>query len=94
MCRQISSGRRPTRSRSATSIRRHSRTSWSFRGLATADPDLLAELVREAAAVAEDDGVAERGYRVVFNTGSEAGQSVFHVHAHVLGGRGLNWPPG
>lgn len=65
-----------------------------IRGLATADPDLLAELVREAAAVAEDDGVAERGYRVVFNTGSEAGQSVFHVHAHVLGGRGLNWPPG
>jgi histidine triad (HIT) family protein len=62
--------------------------------LAKTDAELLAELVREAHAVAAGDGVDESGYRVVFNTGSGAGQTVFHVHAHVLGGRGLGWPPG
>ncbi|MFG1999642.1 histidine triad nucleotide-binding protein [Spirillospora sp. NPDC048911] len=62
--------------------------------LAAADADLLAELLQEAGQVAVDEGVAEAGYRVVFNTGAQAGQTVFHVHAHVLGGRGLNWPPG
>lgn len=62
--------------------------------LASSDGDLLAELVRETHEVAVADGVAESGYRVVFNTGPGAGQTVFHVHAHVLGGRGLNWPPG
>lgn len=62
--------------------------------LAAADAGLLADLLKEARAVAEDDGIADTGYRVVFNTGSQAGQTVFHVHAHVLGGRGLNWPPG
>ena len=50
--------------------------------------------MREAHEVAVGDGVADTGYRVVFNTGPGAGQTVFHVHAHVLGGRGLNWPPG
>ncbi len=58
------------------------------------DPALLAEVLREAVAVAEDEGIAERGYRLVFNTGAGAGQTVFHVHAHVLGGRGMSWPPG
>ena len=62
--------------------------------LAAVDADLLAEIVREAHEVALGDGVAESGYRVVFNTGPGAGQTVFHVHAHVLGGRGLGWPPG
>jgi histidine triad (HIT) family protein len=62
--------------------------------LAVADAGLLAEIVREAHEVAAGDGVADTGYRVVFNTGPGAGQTVFHVHAHVLGGRGLNWPPG
>jgi histidine triad (HIT) family protein len=62
--------------------------------LAAADESLLAEMLREAAAVADDEGVAQSGYRVVFNTGSGAGQTVFHVHAHVLGGRGMGWPPG
>jgi histidine triad (HIT) family protein len=60
--------------------------------LAAADESLLAELARETAAVAEQEQLS--GHRVVFNTGSSAGQTVFHVHAHVLGGRGLNWPPG
>jgi histidine triad (HIT) family protein len=62
--------------------------------LAAADADLLAEVLSEAHQVAVDEGVADGGYRVVFNTGAQAGQTVFHVHGHVLGGRGLNWPPG
>ncbi|GAA4492171.1 histidine triad nucleotide-binding protein [Actinoallomurus oryzae] len=62
--------------------------------LASSDAGLLAELVRGTHEVAVAEGVAESGYRVVFNTGPGAGQTVFHVHAHVLGGRGLNWPPG
>jgi histidine triad (HIT) family protein len=62
--------------------------------LAAADPQLLAELIGQARAVAEREGIAETGYRVVFNTGAQAGQTVFHVHAHVLGGRGMEWPPG
>nr|WP_221441720.1 HIT domain-containing protein [Jiangella mangrovi] len=60
--------------------------------LAAESPDTLAELVREAAAVAAAEGI--EAYRLVFNTGSEAGQSVFHVHVHVLGGRAMTWPPG
>ncbi|MWA04409.1 HIT domain-containing protein [Actinomadura sp. LD22] len=62
--------------------------------LAAADPELLAEVLGEAHRVAADEGVDGTGYRIVFNTGAQAGQTVFHVHAHVLGGRGLNWPPG
>ena len=62
--------------------------------LAAADPGLTAELLGEAHRVAVDEGIADTGYRIVFNTGAEAGQTVFHVHAHVLGGRGLAWPPG
>jgi histidine triad (HIT) family protein len=62
--------------------------------LAAADPELSAKVLTEAAAVAAADGIDERGYRIVFNTGAGAGQTVFHTHAHVLGGRGLTWPPG
>lgn len=62
--------------------------------LAGVDAGLLAEVTLLAHRVAEDEGVAAEGYRVVFNTGSRAGQTVFHVHAHVLGGRDLAWPPG
>lgn len=60
----------------------------------SADSGLLAELTGQAAKVAEAEGIAGRGYRVVFNTGVDAGQTVPHVHAHVLGGRALSWPPG
>jgi histidine triad (HIT) family protein len=62
--------------------------------LAAADPQVTADLLSEAAEVAAMDKVDTTGYRVVFNTGTGAGQTVFHTHAHVLGGRGLNWPPG
>jgi histidine triad (HIT) family protein len=55
---------------------------------------LLGQLLVACATVAREQGVAESGYRVVANTGREAGQSVFHLHFHVLGGRSLGWPPG
>ncbi|MFI6600403.1 histidine triad nucleotide-binding protein [Nonomuraea sp. NPDC050536] len=62
--------------------------------LAQADDGLADDLLKAAHAVALQDDVAETGYRVVLNTGPGAGQTVFHVHAHVLGGRPLLWPPG
>lgn len=62
--------------------------------LAAADGGLLAEVAAQAHQVAVDEGISDSGYRVVFNTGSEAGQTVQHAHAHVLGGRRLAWPPG
>ena len=57
--------------------------------LAAADPGLLAEVVSSAKDVAESEGITRSGYRVVFNTEGDAGQTVFHVHAHVLGGEQL-----
>jgi histidine triad (HIT) family protein len=62
--------------------------------LAAADAALLGEVIDAARQVAAAEGVAETGYRVVFNTGVQAGQTVPHVHGHVLGGRPLTWPPG
>jgi histidine triad (HIT) family protein len=62
--------------------------------LAAADAAPLGEVINAARQVAADEGVAEAGYRVVFNTGVQAGQTVPHVHGHVLGGRPLAWPPG
>ncbi len=61
--------------------------------LAAAEPGVLVDLLTAAAAVAEQENLGA-GYRLVFNTGAEAGQTVFHVHCHVLGGRPMTWPPG
>lgn len=58
------------------------------------DEALLGHLLRMAARIANEEGYSESGYRTVINTGAGAGQSVFHLHAHVLGGRPMNWPPG
>lgn len=55
---------------------------------------LIGKLFLAAQKVAKDEGIAERGYRTVMNCNREAGQSVFHIHLHVLGGRPMNWPPG
>jgi histidine triad (HIT) family protein len=55
---------------------------------------LIGSMFRRAAAIARDHGYAERGFRTVFNTNREAGQSVFHIHLHLLAGRALGWPPG
>jgi len=61
----------------------------------TADDDaLVGSMLRRAAAIAKEHGYEERGYRTVFNTNAEAGQTVFHIHLHLLAGRGLGWPPG
>ena len=60
--------------------------------LAAADPQALAELVEVARGLAESEG--DGSYRLVFNSGAGAGQSVFHVHGHVLAGRPFGWPPG
>jgi histidine triad (HIT) family protein len=61
--------------------------------LAAADPDSLVDLMTTAAVVAEKEGL-DKGYRMVFNTGAQAQQTVFHAHLHVLGGRPMTWPPG
>jgi histidine triad (HIT) family protein len=62
--------------------------------MAASDPQALAAVHDLACRVAAEQGIVESGWRLVFNTGAGAGQSVFHVHAHVLGGRPFSWPPG
>ena len=62
--------------------------------ISEADEPLIGKMLRRGAAIAQDRGFAERGYRTVFNCHREAGQTVFHIHLHVLGGRPLGWPPG
>ena len=59
-----------------------------------AQGSVLSALVSAANTVARDEGIAESGFRLVWNVGPNAGQSVFHLHLHVLGGRPLGWPPG
>jgi histidine triad (HIT) family protein len=58
------------------------------------DDRLAGEMIRRAAALVKDRGFSERGFRTVFNANREAGQTVFHIHLHVLAGRSLGWPPG
>src|SRR5438105_4442953 len=62
--------------------------------LAPGDDGIVGEVVRRAAAIASDRGIAAGGYRTVFNTNRDAGQTVFHIHLHLLGGRPMKWPPG
>ena len=71
--------------------RRHIAT---LNDLAPADDALVGEMVRRAAALAAERGYADGGYRTVFNCNADAGQTVFHIHLHVLGGRRFSWPPG
>ena len=66
----------------------------SLNELSPEDDVLVGELVRRAAAIARERGLSAGGYRTVFNTNREAGQTVFHVHLHLLGGRSMTWPPG
>jgi histidine triad (HIT) family protein len=58
------------------------------------DDALVGSLARRARDMARELGFAERGFRLVFNAGADAGYSVFHIHLHLLGGRALGWPPG
>jgi histidine triad (HIT) family protein len=66
----------------------------SLNDLADEDDDLVGEMVRRGAAIAKSNGYSDRGYRTVFNCNADAGQTVFHIHLHVLGGRRMAWPPG
>jgi len=66
----------------------------SLNDAAPKDESLLGHLLRIASKVANHVSIAEEGYRVVINTGPSAGQSIFHLHFHVLGGRPIGWPPG
>ena len=71
--------------------RRHIRT---LNDLQPEDDHLVGSMFRTAAMLAKEHGYADRGYRTVFNTNADAGQTVFHIHLHLLAGRGLHWPPG
>jgi histidine triad (HIT) family protein len=71
--------------------RRHIAT---LNDLQASDDALVGSMLRRAAALAAEHGYADRGYRTVFNCNREAGQSVFHIHLHLLAGRGFTWPPG
>ena len=71
--------------------RRHIRT---LNDLQPTDEQLIGTMFRTAAELAKQHGYAERGYRTVFNCNADAGQTVFHIHLHLLAGRGFHWPPG
>jgi histidine triad (HIT) family protein len=71
--------------------RRHIAT---LNDLTPGDDSLIGAMFRRAAALAKQNGYADRGYRTVFNCHRDAGQTVFHIHLHLLAGRGLGWPPG
>lgn len=62
--------------------------------LESGDEALMGNLVLTAARIAEKEGIAEAGYRTLLNCNAEAGQTVFHIHLHLLGGRPMGWPPG
>jgi histidine triad (HIT) family protein len=66
----------------------------SLNDLTTADDTLVGRLVRTAAAIAQEHAYGEGGYRTVFNCNADAGQTVFHLHLHLLAGRTMRWPPG
>ncbi|MEI6414177.1 MAG: histidine triad nucleotide-binding protein [Pseudomonadota bacterium] len=71
--------------------RRHIAT---LNDLTTAEAPLIGRMTMAAQHVAIQEGIAQRGYRLVFNCNADAGQTVFHIHLHLLGGRSLDWPPG
>jgi histidine triad (HIT) family protein len=66
----------------------------SLNELTPDDDGVVGELARRAGIIARERGIADDGYRTVFNTNRDAGQTVFHIHLHLLGGRSMAWPPG
>ena len=66
----------------------------SLNDLTGEDDEIVGQMVRRGAALAKVAGLEDRGYRTVFNCNADAGQTVFHIHLHVLGGRRMAWPPG
>lgn len=71
--------------------RRHIST---LNDLTPADVALAGKLILQAKKLAEEEGIAEGGYRTIFNCNRDGGQSVYHIHLHLIGGRALHWPPG
>ena len=71
--------------------RRHIAT---LNALIAHDDQIIGEMLRRATLIAADRGHAETGYRTVFNCNADGGQTVFHIHLHLLGGRAMQWPPG
>src|SRR5437870_2429289 len=65
----------------------------SLNEMSVEDDQIVGEVVRRAAAIAKERGLSAGGFRTVFNTNRDAGQTVFHVHLHLLGGRVMSWPP-
>jgi histidine triad (HIT) family protein len=66
----------------------------SLNDVTAADDAMIGEVVRRAAAIAKERGIDAGGFRTVFNTNKNAGQTVFHIHLHLIGGRSMAWPPG
>ena len=66
----------------------------SVSDLGEGDADLMGKLFLAARELATEEGIEENGYRMVVNAGADAGQTVFHIHLHLLGGRSMGWPPG
>ena len=66
----------------------------SLNALEDGDDQIVGAIVRRAAEIAKQRGISGGGYRTVFNTNRDAGQTVFHIHLHLLGGRSMAWPPG
>jgi histidine triad (HIT) family protein len=71
--------------------RRHITT---LNDLQPTDADLLGRMIIAAQQIAAQDGIAESGFRLAMNCNSDGGQTVYHIHLHVLGGRAMHWPPG
>lgn len=66
----------------------------SLNDLTPDDDQMVGEMARRAAAIAKERGISAGGYRTVFNTNRDGGQTVFHIHLHLIGGRPMHWPPG
>ena len=62
--------------------------------LSSSDAELIGQMTLLANKIAQDEGIVEGGFRTVFNCGEGAGQTVWHIHMHLLGGRAMHWPPG
>ncbi len=66
----------------------------SINELNSSDINLAGEIILAAKKIAKDQGVDSKGFRVVFNTNDDGGQTVYHIHMHIMGGRQMQWPPG
>ena len=66
----------------------------SINELNSSDINLAGEIILAAKKIAKDQGIDSKGFRVVFNTNDDGGQTVYHIHMHIMGGRQMQWPPG